>query len=159
MVVKLNPFFIAALFLFVIIACEKVFEADKSLVIETDRMLYALGDTVTIRIYNPTEEAVYVRRCGPRSFRFALVQLDETTNSEAMLVPDICRSFNQLRVGIMPRTETELRIPLIFDLSRYSLTDGLYQIALYMMGTIPVEPDSLIPNRTNTFVLTDGVVQ
>ncbi|MCC5926158.1 MAG: hypothetical protein JJU41_06305 [Bacteroidetes bacterium] len=156
MVVKLIPLLLVVSFFALTTGCEKVFDEERSLLIETDRLLYSLGDTMAVRVHNPGEQAVYVRRCGPRSFRFALIQLDESTNTEVEIVPDVCRSFNQLRVGIMPRTEEELRIPLEFDLPRGVQLDGLYQIKLYLIGTLPVEPDTTLPNRSNTFVLTTG---
>lgn len=154
MVAKLSSVTILIILLLVGAGCEKVFESDTTIIIETDRLLYSVGDTMTVRIVNPGQESVYVRRCGPQSYRFALIAINEQTGTEEVLVPDVCRSFNQLRIGIRPGSETELVIPLGLDLPRGMPRDGLYQLEIYLVGTLPGEPDPSIPNRTNTFVLT-----
>lgn len=133
-------------------ACETVFEEEDTLRIQTDRERYAVGDTVRITVTNPGLEAVYVRRCGPRSYRYALHRIDEN-GSETVVVPDICRSFNQLRVEIMAQSSSEFDLPLNFDVSRGFDVDAPYRIALHMLGTVNPEPDSSLHNRTNVFFL------
>jgi len=133
-----------------LVACETVFHEDETLRIQTDRESYALGDTARITVTNPGGEAVYVRRCGPRSYRFALLQVDED-GTESVVVRDICRSFNQIRVEIGPRSASELELPLNFDVPRGFDLDAPYRIALYMVGTVNPEPDSSLQNRSNVF--------
>lgn len=155
MVAKLKFASLIVLVLTFSMACEKVFDGDNTLVLETDRMFYALGDTVHVRIINPTSEAVYLRRCGPVSYRFSLVAINENTGEKSVVVPDNCRSFNQLRVGINGGKETRIAIPLTFNIPRGTGIDGLYEISFYLAGTINPEPDSSLFNRTNPFVITE----
>lgn len=143
---------VSSVFLVLLFAsCEKVYETERELELKTDKFAYKHGETMVITIDNPTDQAVYYRRCGPVNYRYSLSFINHETGDERVITPDNCRSFNQSRLMVAPRTTEEIEIPLNFVVFRDLDPVGDYVINLTMSGVLPPEPDSTLNSKTNIF--------
>ena len=142
----------SSLFLILTFAsCEKVYETERELSLKTDKLGYKHGEMLVITIDNPTDQAVYYRRCGPVNFRYTLTFINHQTGEERVISADNCRSFNQSRLMVAPRSSEEVEIPLNFSVPQNLDPNGDYVLNLTLSGVLPPEPDSTLNSRTNIF--------
>lgn len=132
-------------------SCESRFYEEGELLVQTDKEVYAHGDSVRISITNTMDISVYVRRCGALNFRYAVWDVGEF-NTGTPLRRDQCSSFNQGRVEIPRRSSRDIAFILSLPTGAQPQSESLYRIHLNLSDVYSVEPSS-IPAITNPFRL------
>lgn len=132
------------------IACEKVFEDESTVRLQTHLDSYALGDTMRIAFDNPTDMAFYYRRCGTPSIRYSIHKVEGSDT--LTLRGDVCNSFNRAVVEVPSKSEVELVFRLAINPPTGFVVPGYYFIDVHLMDVLNQNVEAPI-NRTNLFQL------
>lgn len=137
---------------YLIMGCEKILVPADEVQIHVLDESYRPGDTVRIRITNPTDYAIYLRRCGATSFRYSAVTSDG--GDEVVVKNDTCSSFNQQIIEIRGGNELDITLLLTLNVGvRLNPSDELsLKIRLHMFDTMRqmIDPPK---NQSNPFKL------
>lgn len=132
--------------------CEKVLVPSEEVIIQILDESYRPGDTVRIRITNPTDFAIYLRRCGASSFRYSAIMTGE--GDDIIVKNDSCSSFNQQIIEIRGGNELDITLMLTLDAGvRLTPSENLtLKLRLHMFDTMRqmIDPPK---NQTNSFKL------
>lgn len=131
-------------------SCEKVYEEDQGISLQTHLDSYALGDTMRIVFSNPSNRAYYYRRCGANSVRFGIFKVEG--EDTLALRQNVCQSFNQLILEVPQKTEVELVFRLNLTPPSGFTVPGEYFIELLVFDVLNKEVYAPI-NHTNRFLL------
>lgn len=135
------------------LGCERVLVPAEEVQIQILDESYRPGDTVRIRITNPTDFAIYLRRCGATSFRYSAITTGGD-GGDVTVKNDSCSSFNQQIIEIRGGSELEITLMLTLDAGvRLTPSDDLrLQLRLHMFDTMRqmIDPPK---NQTNPFKL------
>jgi len=142
---------LSILILWPLISCERALVAEAQLEIQVASIQYRPGDPVNVRLYNPTQRTVYIRRCGNSSYRYAVIM--RRTGQEAVIVKsDSCNSFNQQILQIPSGEELQLVFTLTLNPGIVPDPEATYRIQLHVFDSTR---EMIAPprNESNQFTL------
>jgi hypothetical protein len=126
--------------------CERLLRSQDKVEVVTTKIVYQVGDQVTVKIQNPTAHAVHIRRCSTSNYRYSL-KVENTSENEFAKI-DSCSSFMQQIIAIPGGEELDITLLLTFD-SSYSVPEtGKYRLQLHMFDSMRemIEPPT---NQSN----------